>query len=262
MSSPAKPSHRFATEGGQPAAVRGERHPDHGPRVAVQDRHVLPARRPPHPDGPVGARRGDPLPVRAVRGGDDLAGMAVVRRFDLPARRGVPLAHRPVRRGRHEARAVRAEGDAEDLARVPPARGEQRAGGRVPQARRPVLAGRGEPRAVRAEGEAQMPSRWPSQTAVCLPEVASNTASRHHSPSRQAARQPRAVRAHDDGTGLLRLRHLHATKDLAGLVEQVEGRVPDPRHDPKSAAGLRGGDGAPALGRRSAASRARRPPGP
>ena len=98
------------------------------------------------------ARRGDPLPVRAVDGGEDLAGMAVVRRLDLLARPGVPLPHRPVRRSRHQARAVRAERGATDLARVPPAGGQQRAGGRVPQARRPILAARGEPRAVRAEG--------------------------------------------------------------------------------------------------------------
>ena len=87
----------------------------------------------------------------------------------------------------------------------------------------------------------QMPPRWPSQTAVGLPDVASNTASRLHSPSSRRRRQPRAVRAHDDGTGLPGLRHFHATEDLAGLVQQVEGRVPDPRRDPKSAAGLRGG---------------------
>src|SRR6516165_11915120 len=78
--------------------------------------------------------------------------MAVVRRFDLLVRPGLPLAHRPVRRGRHEPRAVRAERGAEDLALVPPTRGEQLAGGRVPHARRPILAGGGETRAVGAEG--------------------------------------------------------------------------------------------------------------
>jgi hypothetical protein len=136
---PAKPP--FATERGQPPAVWGERHPGHGSRVAEQDRHVLPTRRPPHADGTVGTRRGDPLPVRAVHGCGNLAGMAVVSRFDLPARRGVPLAHCSVRRGRHEARAVRAERGAGDLARAPPAGGEQCAGGWVPQARYAIFAG-------------------------------------------------------------------------------------------------------------------------
>ena len=122
-------------------AARGERHFGHGSRVAQQDRDVLPTRRPPHPDRTVGARRGDPLAVGAVDGGGNLAGMAVVRRFDLPAGRNVPLANRPVCRRGYETRAVRAERGAQDLARVPPARGEQCAGGRIPQTRHIIFAG-------------------------------------------------------------------------------------------------------------------------
>ena len=86
---------------------------------------------------------------------------------------------------------------------MPPAGGEQRAGGRVPQARRPVFAGRGEPRAVRAEGER------PDAVAVAVADRRLLAGSRveHREPHplavRPGARQPRAVRAHDDGTGLV-----------------------------------------------------------
>ena len=38
--------------------------------------------------------------------------MTIVSRFDFSAGRGVPLPHGPVRRGRHQPRAVRAEGGA------------------------------------------------------------------------------------------------------------------------------------------------------
>ena len=219
---------RLTTEGGQPATARGECHPDHATRVAEQGRHVLPARRPPHPDGPVPPRRGDPLPVWAVGGGEDLARMAVVGRFDLPAGRGVPLPCRPVRRGRYQARAVRAERGADDLAGVPPAGRQQRAGGRVPKARRPVFAARDEPRAVRAEGVG------PDAVAVAVADrrLLAGRRVEHQQPNplavRPDARQPRAVRAHGNGPRPLRPRHRHSTNDLAGLTQQVKGRFPEP----------------------------------
>src|SRR5262249_46591738 len=65
---------------------------------------------------------------------------------------------------------------------------------------------------------------------------------------RPAARQPPAVRAHDEATALPAVRYFHVIKDVAGPVPQVEGRVPDPRRDPKSAAGLRGSDKGPEVG--------------
>ena len=87
---------RRVTAGRQPAAARRERQRGHGPSVAVQDRDVLSTNRLPHADGAVGARRGDPSPVRTVHGCGHVAGVAVVRRLDLAARRDGPLAHRPV----------------------------------------------------------------------------------------------------------------------------------------------------------------------
>src|SRR5262249_13352056 len=154
----------------------------------------------------------------------------------------------PVRRGRHQARAVRAERDAEDLADMPPARGQQRAGGRVPHARRPVFAGPGEARAVRAEGGS------PDAIAVALPFGHRLAGSRieHRKLPRLTLKlwnhQPRAVWAHDDGADLFCPRYFHATEDLAGLVQQVESRVRDPHRDAKSAASLRGGELPPASG--------------
>src|SRR5262249_39560822 len=151
----------------------------------------------------------------------------------------------PVRRRRHEARAVRAERGAEDLARVPPALGEQRAGARFPQANRPVLAARGEARAVRAEGNG------PDVALVALADRRSFAGGRveHRAPYPLAVAsetcQPGPVRADDDGD--VDPRHVHATEDLAGLVEQFEGRVPDPRHDAQSATCLRGTDRASAF---------------
>ena len=84
---------------------------------------------------------------------------------------------------------------------MPPARGQQRAGGRVPQARRLVFAARGEPRAVRAEGES------PDAVAVAVADRRLLAGSRveHREPRplavRPWARQPRAVRADGDGRG-------------------------------------------------------------
>ena len=72
-----------------------ERQPGHGPGVSVQNRDVLSTRRLPYADGAVGARRSDPSPVRAVHSRGDVAGVAVVRRLDLPARADGPLASVP-----------------------------------------------------------------------------------------------------------------------------------------------------------------------
>ncbi len=89
-----------------------------------------------------------------------------------------------------------------DLARVPPASGQQRAGGRVPQPRRPILAARGEARAVRAEGVS------PDAVAVAVANrrlLAGSRVKHRDLPPRRPparARQPCAVRAHDDGSGL------------------------------------------------------------
>src|SRR5262249_16654442 len=79
--------------------------------------------------------------------------MAGVKRVGLTSRPCGPPPPRPVRRGRHQARAVRVESGANDLARVAPAGGQQRAVSRVPQTRRLILTARGEPCAVPAEGE-------------------------------------------------------------------------------------------------------------
>src|SRR5262249_49383873 len=135
------------------------------------------------------------------------------------------------------------------LARVPLAGGQQLAGGRVPQARRLVLAGRDEPRAVRAEGQT------PDAPGVAFADRRSLAGLRvEHGEPRPLAlvagpRQPRTVRAHDDGApeNLASLAS-RATKDLASLVEQGTSRFPDPRHYPKPAAGLRGVDRMPAFG--------------
>jgi hypothetical protein len=121
--------------------------------MAVQDRHVVAAMRSPYPDGTVLAGGSDPLPVRAVDSSADLGEMSVVRWLELLAIPGVPLPDGPVCRGRHEARAVRAERGADDLARVPPAGGQHRAGGRVPQPCRPILATGGESGAVGTEDD-------------------------------------------------------------------------------------------------------------
>src|SRR5215471_21562236 len=48
--------------------------------------HVLPARRLPYPDGAVGARRRDPLPVRAVRGRSEEHTSELQSRRDLVCR--------------------------------------------------------------------------------------------------------------------------------------------------------------------------------
>ena len=163
-------------------------------------------------------------PSGLYAGGDDLAGMAVVRRFDLLARRGVPLAHRPVRRGRHQARAVRAERDAEDLARVPPARGQQCAGGRVPHARRPVLAARGQPRAVRAEGVRPDVARVAFANRRLLPGSRVKHADAETSSSVMPVHdQPCAVRAHDDTDRNSPARGQSTRQRTRPLVEQVKG---------------------------------------
>ena len=70
---------------------------------------------------------------------------------------------------------------------MPPAGGQQRAGGRVPQARRPVLAARGEPRAVRAEGEG--------------PDVRRGGRRRPPSACRTSRRTPRAASARRPASG-------------------------------------------------------------
>ena len=167
---------------------------------------------PPRPAGPSPATpgRSGPAPPRrptARLGCTRRRGprrMAVVGRFDLPAGRGVPLPCRPVGRGRHQARAVRAERGADDLAGVPPAGRQQCAGGRVPKARRPVLAARDEPRAVRAEGVG------PDAAAVAVADrrLLAGRRVEHQQPNplavRPDARQPRAVRAHGNGPRPLR----------------------------------------------------------
>ncbi len=172
--------------------------------------------------------------------------MTVVGRFDLPSGRGVPLSCRPVRRGRYQARAVRAERSANDLAGVSQAGRHERAGGRVPKARRPVFAARDEARAVRAEGVG------PDAVAVAVADrrLLAGRRVEHQQPNpfavRPDARQPRAVRAHGNGPRPLR-QPRHATKDLASLAQQLKGRVPDPRRDSQPAAGLRDCDKSPLI---------------
>jgi hypothetical protein len=71
-------------------------------RSAAEHCLVVPAGRPPEPDGAVGAGRGDPLAVRAVDRRKDLRRVPVVGRLDRAAGAGVPLAHGAVVGGRHQ----------------------------------------------------------------------------------------------------------------------------------------------------------------
>src|SRR5262249_22537884 len=99
---------------------------------------------------------------------------------------------------RRPGTAVRAESGAEDLARVPPAGGQERAGGRVPHACRSILADRGEPRAVRAESEI------PDGVVVDIANgrLLPGCCVKHRDPlARSLDTQSCAVRAYGDGPG-------------------------------------------------------------
>src|SRR5262249_5143449 len=67
-------------------------------------------------------------------------------------------------------------------------------------------------------------------------------------PVRSGTRQPRAVRADGNLAWSGGAWHLNPTKDMAVLVEQVEGHFSDPRRDAKSMARLSRGDKMPAFG--------------
>ena len=79
--------------------------------------------------------------------------MTIVGRLDFPARRGIPLAYGPIRRGRHEAPAIRAKRDAQYLVSCALDIGDHAAGGRVPEPCTTIFAGGGEARAIRAENK-------------------------------------------------------------------------------------------------------------
>src|SRR5262249_41748235 len=141
------------THGSKPPAVRTKGHFGHGPRVAVQHRHLLQPRRPPEPNRAVRARRGDPLAVRAVSRGEGLSAMVVERTLHRPARCRIPLADRAVGRGRDQAATIPAECRAKDFAGVPPTFRHLRPGPDVPQASQTFFPCRGDPCAVRAEDQ-------------------------------------------------------------------------------------------------------------
>ena len=182
--------------------------------MAVQDRDVLPARRPPHPDGAVGARRGDPLPVRAVHGRRrprrDVGRKPA--RPPGPLRRPTGAPSRPPRSSRGAAPSGR-NAALTTLLSCPRHVAISVAGGRVPEPRR-----RSSPEEARRvpsglNASPPMSPRWPKQVAVCLPEVASNTASRPHSPSdkKHASRAPSGLTA--TKRAQLALPDVHATED-------------------------------------------------
>ena len=114
--------------------------------------NVPPSVRPPEPNRAVGPARRDPLPVRAVRRCNSFPRVVIVRRLNLVARQGVPLAHRPVRRGCHKAGAVRTERHAQNFTGVSAALGDHRSSGGIPYACHVVFFGGNDPRAVRTEG--------------------------------------------------------------------------------------------------------------
>src|SRR5262249_11545483 len=211
---PGEAAHAIDTGRRSPAAAGV--HPPGGrpPGVAGRPRPTRPPRPPPHPDGPVVARRGDPLPVRAVHRRQDLANMAVVWRVGPPAPPRGPPAPPPPPGGAFPARALRAGSGAWGPSRGPPARSQERAGGRVPQLRRLVLAGRGKLLSVRAEGER------PDVVAMGLAfghQLAGSRIEHRQSPLLAfdpANRHPRAVWAHDDVAGLSYPRYFHATNNL------------------------------------------------
>ena len=119
------------------------------------------------PDGPVGAAGGDPAARRGCRPTVTTSPVVtLIRRLDLAARRGIPLADGPIRRGRHEALAIRAKRDAEYLARVPSTLGDHLAGRTRPTDVSPIFAGGGDPGAVRAEMQGPRRSRCPGRTVA------------------------------------------------------------------------------------------------
>ena len=121
--------------------------------------------------------------------------MTIVGRLDFPARRGIPLADGPIRRGRHEAPAIRAERDAEYLARVPSPLDDHRAGGSIPQTCRPsspAVAMR-VPSGLKTRSQVN-PMSW-AEVAVCLPESGSYTVNTQFLGSSPDHCQPRTVRA-------------------------------------------------------------------
>ena len=121
--------------------------------MAVQGQSIFAPRGPPQPNGPIRASGSDPLSVRTVHRRPHFPHVALIGRLDGRSRPGVPLTHRTIARGGHDAGPIPAERRAEDLA---VARMAQRATHRPPCRRIPqpggtVVRGRSQSRAIGAE---------------------------------------------------------------------------------------------------------------
>ena len=136
---------------GQPAAVGGERQPGDRRRRGRRGRGPPGRWRGPGsgsvpPSPPVASRRPSGLTaIAAISRGSDLVGPE-------PAAGGhVPEHHEAVGVARDHGLAVRAEGDGDDLERVPLEGADLPAGVHIPELDGPVVARRGQDLAVRAE---------------------------------------------------------------------------------------------------------------
>ena len=155
---------------------------------------LLAGRGVPDADGPVVARRRDPIPARAERQPADPVAMPACRE-ERPSRGGVPDPDGPVAADAGEDAAVGAERDARDGAVVAREGADLAAGREVPDldlarpplervVRPPGAAGRGELPAVGAEGDAQDVLGVPAEAAR----------PRARSPRPRASRRRRATR--------------------------------------------------------------------